>query len=374
MTTRRLTRYNLCDVSTSAFTLAAFWATAAPILLAVLKVAVVAAVGYALALRGLLHEAALRDISNLVVQLTVPCLIFTDVAAGLSGIRAEGTLLLIAAGPLLLGIGWVIGHALFRIAKTPAHLDRPVIGAVTFQNAQYLPLAVSTAVVPSLAPLFPGMAPGSLAGASVISIFLFCVLYSPLFWGVGFWWLLGGSNLRQLPLIKLLPPPVIGIILGYLFGLTSLHLALTPAHAPLHFLFAALSDIGGLTVPLANLVLGGMLAVARNEQKEGVSIVRRRDRVCVILGKLILLPLVVYLALAATRHYWVGAGAGLTLALFVILLEAASPPATNLAVMSGSAKERVTGLAISELLMSSYIAALITVPIWLLLFLRLLAK
>lgn len=356
-----------------AFTLAAFWAAAAPIVIAVLKVAVVAAIGYVLAQRGLLHEAALRDISNLVVQLTVPCLIFTDVAAGFSGIHADGALLLIASGPVLLAIGWGIGHAFFRLAKMAPHMDRPVIGAVTFQNAQYLPLAVATAVVPALAPLFPGMAPSSLSGATVISIFLFCVLYSPLFWGIGFWWLLGGSNLRQLPWIKLLPPPVIGIILGYLFGLTPLHLALTPAHAPLHFIYSALGDIGGLTVPLANLVLGGMLAVARKEQQEGASIVRRRDRACVIFGKLILLPLLVYIALAATRHLWVGAGAGLTLALFVILLEAASPPATNLAVMSGNAKERMTGLAMSELLMSSYLAALITVPMWLLLFLRLLS-
>jgi hypothetical protein len=375
LTLRRLSRYNFGNViPPDTFTAAAFWSTAAPIVLAVLKVAVVAAVGYVLAHRGLLHEAALRDISNLVVQLTVPCLIFTDVAAGFSGIHAEGALLLIAAGPLLLVVGWAIGHALFRLAKMPAHLDRPVIGAVTFQNAQYLPLAVGTAVVPALAPLFPSMAPASLASGSVISIFLFCVLYSPLFWGVGFWWLMGGSNLRQLPWIKLLPPPVIGIILGYIFGLTPLHLALTPPHAPLHFLYSALSDIGGVTVPLANLVLGGMLAVARKEQQAGVSIVRRRDRACVIFGKLILLPLLVYIVLAATRHLWVGAGAGLTLALFVILLEAASPPATNLAVMSGSAKERMTGLAMSELLLSSYIAALITVPMWLLLFLRLLTK
>lgn len=372
LTSRGLSRYNPDDVTHSAFTLAAFWSAGGPIIVAVLKVAVVAAVGYLLANRGLLHEAALRDISNLVVQLTVPCLIFTDVAAGISGIHAGGALLLIAAGALLLAVGWGIGHALFRLAKMPAHLNRPVIGAVTFQNAQYLPLAVGTAVAPALAPLFPGMPAAALAGASVISIFLFCVLYSPLFWGVGFWWLLGGSNLSQIPLIKLLPPPVIGIVLGYLFGLTPLHLALTPVHAPLHFLYSALSDIGGLTVPLANLVLGGMLAVARKESREGVSIVRRRDRACVIFGKQLLLPLLVYIALAATRHLWVGGGAGLTLALFVILLEAASPPATNLAVMSGSAKERMTGLAMSELLLSSYIAALITVPMWLLLFLRLL--
>jgi predicted permease len=360
-------------VGTSAFSLAALWSTGEPIIIAILKVAVVASVGYLLARRGLMHEAALRDISNLVVQLTVPCLIFTDISAGISGVRAGSTLLLIASGPIMLALGWGIGHALFRIARIQPHLDRPVIGAITFQNAQYLPLAVATAVVPSLAPLFPGIPAGSLAGASVICIFLFCVIYSPLFWGVGFWWMLGGSNLRQLPLIKLLPPPVIGIILGYLFGLTPLHLALTPPHAPLHFLYTALSDIGGLTVPLANLVLGGMLAVARNERKEGVSVVRRRDRVCVIFGKLILQPLVVYLVLLATRSLWVGAGTALSLALFVILLEAAAPPATNLAVMGGSAKERMTGLAISELLMSSYLAALITVPLWLMLFLRLLA-
>ncbi|HEX5322765.1 MAG TPA: AEC family transporter [Capsulimonadaceae bacterium] len=360
-------------MTSSALSLASLWSTGEPILIAVLKVAAVAAVGYVIARRGLLHEAALKDISSLVVQLTVPCLIFTELAAGISGIRAEGALLLIVAGPLLLAVGWAIGHGLFRLAKVQSHLDRPVIGAITFQNAQYMPLAVATAVIPSLAPFFPGMPPGSLAGVSVICIFLFCVLYSPVFWGVGFWWLLGGSNLRQLPLIRLLPPPVIGILLGYLFGLTPLHLALTPPTAPLHFFYTALSDIGGITVPLANLVLGGMLAVARNERREGVSIVRRRDRICVIFGKLILLPLLVYLVLLATRSLWIGAGAGLTLALFVILLEAASPPATNLAVMGGSAKKRVTGLAISELLMSSYLAALITVPLWLILFLRLLA-
>ena len=158
-----------------------------------------------------------------------------------------------------------------------------------------------------------------------------------------------------------MPAPVIGVLLGYLFGLTPLHLALTPPRAPLHFAFEAVGDVGSLTVPLANLILGGMLASvgARGPMQA-------RDAVTAALTKLVLIPGVVLWLLWAARSWWRG-DAALSVVAFVVFLEAIAPPATNLAVMSSRAVGRASAV-IPALLLICYTLSLLTMPLWLTLF------
>ncbi len=350
---------------------------ALPITLAVLKVAIVALVGYALARRGILHSSALADLSNLVIKVTVPCLIFANAAGGFTGLSLTSSLTALAAGPVILGFGYLAGITLSRMARVKPEHWRAVVAASTFQNSAYLPIAVATSVLPTLAKGFPGgMATGSLsiAANSLIMISLFGVFYSPLFWGIGLWWITDGqahpSEGRFVWVMRLLPPPVIGVLAGYTFGLTPLHLTLTPPNAPLHFLFQAVSDIGSLTIPLANLILGGMLAQALANRAT-----QARDILCTIGAKLLLTPGVTLVLLWICRRWWTH-DAALSLAVFVVFLQASSPPATNLAVMTKgfSGKEgSQTPLVIPGLLLAAYPVAILTMPLWLLAFFRLLA-
>lgn len=351
---------------------------ALPIALAVLRVAVVALVGYALIRRNVLHQSALADLSVLVIKVTAPCLLFANAAVGFAGASVASSVAALAGGPLILGLGYLSGIALVALLRVqPAH-RRAVVAASTFQNSAYLPIAVAASALPPLAAAFPhgaATAAGAIGADSLVTISLFGVFYSPLFWGLGLWWITDGmaggaqkGRLAWLP--RLFPPPVLGVLAGCLVGLTPLRLALAPPAAPLHFLFSAVGDIGGLTIPLANLILGGMLAQALASRAA-----QARDLVCTVAAKLLLTPAVTLALLAACRPWWVH-DPPLALAAFVVFLQSTCPPATNLAVMtrsvSGGEGSR-TPLVIPGLLLAAYPAALVTMPLWLLAFFRLLS-
>lgn len=348
---------------------------AAPIVLAVLKVATVALVGFVLARRGVLHETALADLSNLVIKVTVPCLIFANAAGGFTGTSLLSAGLAVAGAPLVLGLGWVGGTVLGRLLRVQAGHWRPVVCASTFQNSAYLPIAVATAVLPPLAALFPpgaASAQGAIAANGVIFISLFGVLYSPLFWGLGLWWLSeGAATDGKAPWTRLLPPPVVGVLLGYSVGLTPLHLALTPRHAPLHFAFSAVSDIGSLTIPLANLILGGMLAGAIAGRRW-----QWRDAATATVAKLIWVPGATLGVLWLSRDWW-GGSAALSLAACVVFLQSLTPPATNLAVMTRGRAMGASNLApevVPGLLLVTYSLSVLTMPLWLTLFFEMLRR
>ena len=354
---------------------------ALPIALAVLRVAVVALVGYLLLRRKVLHPSALADLSLLVIKVTAPCLLFANAAGGFSGASLASALAALAGGPLILGFGYGSGLVLAGPLRVlPAH-RRAVIAASTFQNSAYLPIAVATSALPPLAAAFPhgpATTPGAIGADSLVTISLFGVFYSPLFWGIGLWWITdglagGGAERRDrfAWLARLFPPPVVGVLAGCLVGLTPIRLALAPPSAPLHFLFSAIGDIGSLTIPLANLILGGMLAQALASRAA-----QGRDLVCTVAAKLILTPALTLALLAASRPWWAH-DPPLALAAFVVFLQSTCPPATNLAVMTkgiAGAAGSPTPLVVPGLLLAAYPAALITMPLWLLAFFRLMTS
>ena len=203
---------------------------AAPIALAVLRVAVVVVVGFLLARWGVLRTAALADLSGLVIRAAAPSLIFVNAANGFTGLSPASSLSALAASPALLGVGFLAGLALCRLASVKPEHRRAVIAASTFQNSAYLPIAVASSVLPSLARSFPpgaATAPGVIAANGLVTISLFGVLYSPLFWGLGLWWITesnsGGPQKRTAWISRLFPPAVFGVLLGYLAALTPLH-------------------------------------------------------------------------------------------------------------------------------------------------------
>ena len=346
-------------------------AIAAPIALAVLKVALVACLGYLIMRRGILHQATLADVSGLVVQVTAPCLNFANALSGSASSSVRASLVLILSAPIVLGLGFTFGAGLSRLVGVSGRSWKPVVAASTFQNASYLPLAVATAVLPSLARLFPPPegSPAVLSGNAIVDVSLFSVIYLPLFWGLGLWWLQGRTDEEpnHLSWKTLLPPPVIGVLAGYAVGLTPLHRLLVPPGSPLHVALLATEDVGQLTVPLANLVLGGMLALAL-----GGKHLRVRDAFVSSGAKLVLVPGVMLALLAASRSAW-SHDRALALAAFVVFLECTSPPATNLAVMSRTKDLSAgSGEVIPGLLLVAYPLCLLTMPFWLTAFFRLL--
>ena len=349
---------------------------ALPIILAVLKVAAVAAIGFILARRSILHDSATSDISDLVIKLAVPCLVFSNAAGGFVGMSTSVATALVLAGPAVIGLGYLCAVILVKLGRVDIAYRKAVVAASAFQNSAYLPIAVSTAVAPLVVRVtgHPETAASTAAGAAVVCISLFGVLYSPIFWGIGLSWITNDSPekkpFREL-IPRLFPPPVIGLIAGYLVAFTPLHIWLVPKSAPLHFLFDAMADIGGMTVPMSNSILGAMLAKVGSGVKEPVG-----NYLIVIVTRFVLVPAAFLALILACRTAW-STSPFAVIAAFVIFLQSITPPATNLAVMSKGVSPDSpyhTAAAIPRLLLVAYLMCMLTVPAWLLVFLHLIQK
>ena len=347
---------------------------ALPIIFAVLKVAAVAAIGYLLAKRAVLTDSATSAVSDLVIKLAVPCLVFSNAAGGFAGISTVGAVSLILAGPGVIGAGYLCAVALSKVCQVETAYRKAVVAASAFQNSAYLPIAVSTAVAPLVVQVagHPGSPPNSaMSGAAVICISLFGVLYSPIFWGIGLGWITddheGRRPWREL-VPRLFPPPVLGLIAGYTVAFTPLKGLIVPHGSPGHFLFDAVGDIGGMTVPLANLVLGAMLARVGSGVKEPV-----KNYLIVVGTRFLLVPSLFLAITLLTRSYWISSPIAVVAA-FVIFLQSITPPATNLAVMSKGVSADSpyhTAEAIPRILLVAYLLCMVTMPAWLLIYLRL---
>lgn len=356
---------------------------ALPILFAVLKVASIAAAGFLLGKKSILHDSATSDISDLVIKVAVPCLVFTNAAGGLVGLSSTSAAALVIAGPAVIGAGYALSVVMAKVFRVDPAYRTAVVATSAFQNSAYLPLAVCTAVAPLVVQAAGLPAMPNASGAAIVCISLFGVLYSPIFWGIGLGWIvddigtpppltgegLGGRGRWRQIATRMLPPPVIGLIVGYVVAFTPLRELFVPHDAPLRFLFDAAGDIGGMTVPLANLILGAMLARAGAGRNEPV-----RNYLIVIATRFVIVPALFLSIAAGTRAWWISSPAAV-IAAFVIFLQSITPPATNLAVMSKGVRESSphhTAEAIPRILLVTYLLCLLTMPAWLIVFLHLL--
>jgi predicted permease len=350
-----------------------------PIALAVLKVAAIAAVGWFLSWRRILHDSAVSDVSELVIKAFAPCLIFSNAvgASKMSGVAGPTGVVLIVAGPALLGLGYGLSALFAKVFKVERGYRTAVVAASTFQNQLYLPLAVGVAVVPSLAQALMGQGTTTAWAVAgyVIGLSIFGIGYGPFFWGIGLSWITSDGKGRMFTspasLLKLIPAPIVGLIAGFVVALTPLRLLLAPAHAPLRFVLDAATDLGSVAVPLANLILGAMLARA------GLGVREPLKNVAIVIGtKLIAVPGICLAALYFSRAWWRHTPDAAIVA-FVLLVESMSPPATNLATMSKRSPDRVkdhenkTAEAIPRILLITYILTLIIMPLWLVVFVHL---
>jgi predicted permease len=340
----------------------------------------IAALGYFLGYRRILQDSVVADISELVIKVFAPCFIFANVAGagGLAGVSGWRGAILVAAGPALLGLGYVCSAQLAKLCGVDRSYRTAVVAASTFQNQLYLPLAVGVSVVASIAPALagPGTTSAAAVTAFVLAMSVFAIGYGPFFWGIGLSWITserdGGIDLKGPGgWRKLVPPPVLGLIVGYAVVLTPLASLLVPLHAPLHFAFAAAGDVGSVTVPVANMMLGAMLARSGPGSREPF-----KNLAIVVATRFLITPGICLLIVYATRHIWHGVpGAGIVA--FAIFLESMSPPATNLAVMSKRSPDTVAGFenrtaeAIPRILLVCYTLAMLAMPLWLLLFVHL---
>ena len=302
--------------------------------LAVMQIFILGAIGYALTKKNVIGEAGVSLLSRLVVEVTLPAMIFYQLIKDFRfDLYPQWWLLpIISFGVTFFGL--CVGYVCAFFIAGKQHRQQ-FVSLVAFQNSAYLPLALITALIPA-----------ERADALLTLLFLFLLGFNFLIWSLGVY-ILSSHEATRFEIKSLFSPPVIAVISGLVFVWLGVN-RFVPA-----VLLKSVHMIGECTLPLALFVVGGNLAIAklRHIDKKAISLM--------VIAKLIILPLAGFFLVLALR---VPALIG-----FLIVMQLAVPPATSLSVITRHYKKE--DILISQGVFFGHIAALVTVPLFLSLYL-----
>ncbi len=298
--------------------------------LAVLQIFLLGAIGYFLVKKDILGQAGLGTLSRLVVEITLPTLVFCQLIGEFRFNLYPDWWIFPLISLLITVAGLLLGTLFIGFIKGRQH-KLQFLNLVAFQNSGYLPLALIAALLPK-----------DKAGPMFIYLFLFLLGFNLIIWSFGVHMLSLHEN-KKFELGSLFSPPVIATLLGLIiifFGLNRFipGVALKP-----------LRMVGDCTLPLAMFVVGGSLAAVQLNHID-------KKAVClIVLTKLIILPLLgLWLVLKLKLPELIG---------LLIIMQLAAPPATSLSVIVRHYKRE--DLLISQGVFFGHLASLVSLPVFL---------
>lgn len=304
--------------------------------LAMAQIFILGAFGYILVKRNMLSQAGLEALSRLVIQVIFPAMIFTQLLQHFSFSLYPDWWIFPLVSLLITAAGLTVGLLLLKAIKLKTHRLQ-FLSLVGFQNSGYLPLAMAAA-------MFSGRELSNI----FIYIFLFLLGFDLAAWPLGIYMLTYDKE-AKFKLRHIFSPPVI----ANLSTLALIALGLNkfvPA-----VVFKPVQMIANCTLPLALIVVGGNVALARLKR------IDKRALFFFLLGKLIILPLL---------GMWIVLRLGLPqLFGFLIVMQLAMPSATLLSVIIRRYNRE--DALISQGIFFSHIVSLVTIPLFLGLYLSL---
>jgi len=298
--------------------------------LAVAQIFLLGAIGYFLIKKDILGQAGLDILSRLVIEITLPILIFCQIVKDFRFNLYPNWWIFPLLSLLITIAGLLLGYLFVGFIKG-SQKKMQFLSLVTFQNSGYLPLALIVALLPS-----------DKVDAMLIYLFLFLLGFNLVIWSFGVY-MLSLHERRKFELGSLFSPPVIACIFSLIivfFGLNKFipNTVLKP-----------LRMVGDCTLPLAMFVVGGSLASMHLKHID-------KKAICFMaLAKLIILP-VLGLWLIIKFHL------PQLMGLFIIM-QLAVPPATSLSVIVRHYKKE--DLLISQGIFFGHIVSLVTLPLFL---------
>jgi len=297
---------------------------------AVVQIFLLGAVGYFLIRKNILGPEGLDALSRLVVEITLPLLIFCQLIKDFSFTLYPDWWIfpLISIAVTLMGLA--VGSVFTGFIRGQQQKVQ-FLSLVTFQNSGYLPLALVAALLPSYK-----------LDTMFIYLFLFLLGFNLVIWSAGVY-MLTFAKTKKFELGSLFSPPVIAAISSLIF----IYLGLNKFVPDM--VLKPLRMIGDCTLPLAMLVVGGNLASMH------LGRIDKKAMFCALLAKLVILPaLGLWLVIKFRLPELIG---------LLILIQLAVPPATSLSLIVRHYKKE--DLLISQGVFLSHIVSLITIPLFL---------
>ncbi|MCM8782528.1 MAG: AEC family transporter [Candidatus Omnitrophica bacterium] len=298
--------------------------------IAVAQIFLLAAIGYFLVKKNLLDEAGLRVLSRLVIEVTLPVLIFCQLVKDFKFSLYPNWWIFPLLSVALTIVGLVCG-ALFLGFIHGNQKKMQFLSLITFQNSGYLPLVLVNALLPQ-----------DKSATMFIYIFLFLLGFNLLMWSVGVY-MLTFSAMKKFALGSFFSPPVIAVIFSLVFIFFGLE-RFVPSS-----LLKPLNMVGDCTLPLALFIVGGSLGQIK------LKAVDKKAMVLVVLAKLIILPVIGLLSVLKLKLPQLPG--------LLIVMQLAMPPATSLALITTHYKKE--DLLISQGVFFGHILSILSIPLFL---------
>jgi predicted permease len=290
--------------------------------------AAVGGVGYLAAARGLLNRNALKVLAGIALEIALPCQIFAAILRGFNpDTQPHGWLLplwWVGLTGLQAGVAWISGRWF------PPELRREARLGFIYQNAIFIPLVM-------LSEMF-----GATSGM-VVSLFLFTLFFPVFFFNTAP--LFFQSDLRKFRWNHLLTPALIATGAALLLRLANLQDGVPG------FCLRGIEMVGAIAVPGLLMYLGGAIY----QDRTPANVIRFGPVLRFVLIRNLLLPGLVLLIVLGLR---LSRDLGL-----LLVLQAAMPPITALTALVE--REGGNRAFTNQIMLASFLSALITVPLFL---------
>ncbi|MFH0791239.1 MAG: AEC family transporter [Candidatus Omnitrophota bacterium] len=298
--------------------------------IAVIQIFLLGAIGYFLTKKSILDSPGLDILSRLVVEVTLPILIFCQLIKDFRFNLYPNWWIFPILSIFITIIGLLIGYVFAGFIH--GHKQRQqFLSLVAFQNAGYLPLALTATLLTN-----------DKSGTMFIYLFLFLLGFNLLVWSLGVYMLSSHEN-KRFELGSLFSPPVIAVSSTLIIIFLGLNKFIPQA------VLKPLRMIGDCTLPLAMLVTGGSLGLIHLKH------IDKKTMGLMLLAKLIVLPA---LGLWVIIKFKLPELIGL-----LIIMELAAPPATSLSVITRHYKKE--DLLISQGIFLGHLVSIASLPLFL---------
>jgi len=298
--------------------------------IAVIQIFLLGAIGYFLVKKNILGAEGLNALSRLVVEITLPLLIFCQLVKGFSFMLYPNWWVFPLLSIAITAAGLTVGLLFSGFIQGQQH-KLQFLSLVTFQNSGYLPLALIAALLPQ-----------DKAGPLFIYLFLFLLGFNLIVWSLGVY-MLTFSTAKRFELGSVFSPPVIAAVFSLIFIFLGL------AKFVPDTVIRPLKMVGDCTLPLAMFVVGGNLAQIHLRQ------IDKKAIFFITLAKLVILPMVGFgLILKFKLPELMG---------LLIIMQLSVPSATSLSLIIRHYKKE--DLLISQGVFFSHILSLVSLPLFL---------
>ena len=278
---------------------------------------------------GKVSGRQIKVLSGLTVNVFLPCMIIGKTLIRFHPEQLPQWWILPLSGAVIVIAGLLYSTLLFRFKSE----KRPFMTLASMQNAIYIILPIGQILFPDQFDLF------------ALYCFLLVMGLNPIMWSIGKVMISGktteGFNTREL-----ITPPLTAILIAVAAVFLKLPLIIPDA------VLGAMELLGQATVPLAVFILGATLGSISLKDLPDL-----KDILIVFGVKFVLVPATVFAVLYVGRL-----NDAMPLICSLLIIQAASPPATNLVLIV----ENYGGdtRSVSSMMLTQYLLAIILMPLW----------